>query len=217
MIHSRQKRERRKAEAEELKSQCASLEQQNHQLRNENVRLEELWAEVQNRVSMLEQGAGGTAAAPASIQNAFGGGVGGVSGVAGATSGFHQQLLARHLLLNQAMGGGSASAQPSFPSMGGGDGAQLPAGAYPPSGVASGALHGSMRNDHTFSFGNAPQPQMGNPGSNPSFTGHPQLQQVQQQSQGMDMSMFMSGHGVGSFQNNSNHNSDPSFSNSRLT
>jgi len=216
VIHSRQKRERRKAEGEELKTQCASLEQQNRQLKNENVRLEEVWAEVQRRVSMLEQGAGGASAVPASLQDAFGGGGGGMSGVAGATSDFHQQLLARQLLLNQAMGGGSASAQPAFPSMGGGNGAQMPGGAYASTGVGPSELNGSMHSGgFPASFGNASQPQFGNPGNNPSYASHPQLQPAQQQPQNMDMSMFLSDNGVNNFQNNSNRDNDPSFSNNR--
>jgi len=56
VIHSRQKRERRKAEADELKHQVTVLKQNHKNLASENAELEHMLVEVQRKIAMFEQG-----------------------------------------------------------------------------------------------------------------------------------------------------------------
>jgi hypothetical protein len=55
VIHSRQKRERRRAEAGHLQQQCTSLEEQNDLMKQENGRLQELLDRAQALVSHLKE------------------------------------------------------------------------------------------------------------------------------------------------------------------
>lgn len=217
VIHSRQKRERRKAEAEELKSQCATFEQKNRALQSDNSRLENLLADVKRRVALIEQGggsgSGGSGApGPASLMsqsnapqdlsflqpgNSAGGG-----------SDIEQQLLARQFLLNQ----GSASGFPSIGSSGGGG---------PMGGPSFTQNQLSMLSDHSLrsglsSFQNpsgmSMSHQLGSLGGSASFLNHSQLQQSHQQQQqqqqqpNMDMSLFLPNGGG----DNVDYNNDPS-------
>ena len=218
VIHSRQKRERRKAEAEELKSQCATFEQKNRALQSDNSRLENLLADAKRRVAVIEQGGGGSdgsgSGAPVSASlmsqsnapqdlsflqpgNNTGGG-----------SDIEQQLLARQFLLNQ----GSASGLPSIGSSGGGGG--------PMGGTSFTQNQLSMLSDHSLrsglssfqnSSGMSMSHQLGSLGGSASFLNHSQLQQAhqqqhQQQQPNMDMSLFLPNGGG----DNVDSNNDPS-------
>jgi len=195
VIHSRQKRERRKAEAEELKSQCSTLEQRNRVLQSDNSRLENLLADVKRRVAVIEQGGGSGgdsgAPGPASLVSQSsapqdlsflqpGNNTGGGSDI-------EQQLLARQFLLNQ----GSASGFPSIGASGGGG---------PSGGTSFTQNQLSMLSDHSLrsglsSFQNpsgmSMSHQLGSLGGSASFLNHSQLQQSHQQQPNMDMSLFL--------------------------
>lgn len=219
MIHSRQKRERRKAEAEELQTQVAALEKQNKALQSENVRLEGLWAESMQLAAMMGQDAVGAAPAQPPLEHNM---LQRQETLANGTFDFHQQLLASQLMLNHAIGRGSASA-PAFPPVGASvDGAQhlFSLNNYDLSAAALGSspnlsVPGSMLHDHALRSGVLPTlfanplslpsyPPRGNPGGNrdTSFlmNNYPQFQQMQQQQvqspqqpQNVDFSMFMPG------------------------
>ena len=56
VIHSRQKRERRRSEADTLLLQCKDLEEVNDTLKRDNSRLEGLLSDANRRVALVNQG-----------------------------------------------------------------------------------------------------------------------------------------------------------------
>lgn len=58
VIHSRQKRERRRAEADTIEQQCKVLEEKNVSLKKENTRLESMLSDAHRRIALVDQGLG---------------------------------------------------------------------------------------------------------------------------------------------------------------
>ena len=223
VIHSRQKRERRKAEAEELQTQVAMLEKQNKALLSENARLEGLWTKSKQLAAIMGQVSDGAAPAQLSPENKL---LQRHETLANESSDFQQQFLASQMLLNHAIGGGSTST-PTFPPVGSPvNGMQhlFTLNSYDPSGSALGpssnfSVPGSMLHDHALRSGVLPTlftnslslpsySPRGNPGGSSAasflMNNYPQFQQIPQQPQQMqsppqssmqnvDFSMFMPG------------------------
>lgn len=101
IIHSRQKRERRKTEADELERQCTELKDQQNILLTENGRLENLLVDANHLVAVFKQG-GVSNVIRQDDAPSFG------------SSNFCQHLLSRQLLLNQ-MGSGFPPAGSTLP------------------------------------------------------------------------------------------------------
>ena len=219
VIHSRQKRERRKTEADDLKTQAVALEKQNKGLQSENARLEGLWVEATRRVGAMGQGYGAEAAPHAPQNNVL------QDALANGTSEFHQQLAARQLLLNHAMRVGSNLQSPTFPPINASANGtqQLPVvNSFDPSITSMGLgsnlpLSGPMHIDHGqsstalyTSFANPSSAQaysaLGNRDNSINaaalfMSSHPQFRQLQQQQhvqappapmQNMDLAHFLS-------------------------
>ena len=67
VIHSRQKRERRRAEADDVQQQCKVLEDKNDDLKKDNHRLEGILADAHRKVTLIEQGLEGSSATTAPL------------------------------------------------------------------------------------------------------------------------------------------------------
>jgi len=133
VIHSRQKRERRKAEAEELKNQVLVLKQNHRELTTENTRLETLMMDVKRKIGLPEQ----ATTAPVTAASFL-------SGVMQQSAGGEPQFLAAQL-----PGGGLY-------------GGYTPASSQPGGGAVAGFTSGSS-SDPSFSFLSNPNGYPGQP------------------------------------------------------